>query len=148
MTSMTGPAGTVNVHPKWRLGEIGALLKDRMEEKVDSVDQLSLYMQRNDADLVYGARLMTQIEAVIEQVKRQGLSRDQAVAVESIRPGTIPTNVQRLLTSNYSRTHQKETLVALESWAKAGRMGLIVLAITALLKVVSWIIENGKPFGG
>lgn len=148
MTSMTGPSGTVNVHPKWRLGEIGALLKDRMDEKVDSVDQLALYMQRNDADLVYGARLMTQIEAVIEQVKRQGLSRDQAVAVESVRPGTIPTNVQRLLTSNYSRTHQKETLVALESWAKAGRMGLIVLAITALLKVVSWIIENGKPFGG
>jgi hypothetical protein len=119
-----------------------------MGEKVDSVDQLSLYMQRNDADLIYGARLLTQIEAIIAQVKTQGINRDSIVAVESMRPNTIPQNVQKLLTSNYSRTHQKEILVGLESWAKAGRMGLIVLAITALLKVITWIIENGKAFGG
>ncbi|QXO09485.1 hypothetical protein pEaSNUABM11_00061 [Erwinia phage pEa_SNUABM_11] len=148
MTSMTGPSGTVHVPPKWRLGEIGAVLKEHMAEKVDSVDQLSLYMQRNDADLIYGARLLTQIEAIIEQVKKQGINRDTVVAVESARPNTIPQSVQKLLTSNYSRSHQKEILVGLESWAKAGKMGLIVMAITALLKVISWIIENGKPFGG
>lgn len=148
MTSITGPSGTPHVHPKWRLGDIGAMLKERMGEKVDSVDQLNLYMQRNDADLIYGARLLAQIEAIIGQIKSQGINRDVAVATESIRPGTIPPGVQKLLTSNFSRTHQKEALVGLESWAKAGRMGLIVLALTALLKVITWIIENGKPFGG
>jgi hypothetical protein len=112
---MTGNA----THPKWRLGEIGEVLRSRMAERIDSVNQLNLYMQRNEADLIYGSRLILQIDAILDEVRRAGLSKDVAVAVESSRPGTIPEAVRKILTSNYTRTHQKETIVALESWANA-----------------------------
>ncbi|HCJ9508951.1 TPA: hypothetical protein NV949_004445, partial [Escherichia coli] len=83
---MTGNA----THPKWRLGEIGEVLRSRMAERIDSVNQLNLYMQRNEADLIYGSRLILQIDAILDEVRRAGLSKDVAVAVESSRPGTIP----------------------------------------------------------
>jgi len=146
MTAITGLAGHTN--SKWKLGEIGALLRERMNEKVDTLDQLNLYMQRNDADMLYGARILVQIESILEEIKKNGLNTDVAVATESIRPGTIPPTVRKMLTSNYSRTGQEQTVVALESWAKAGRVGLVVLLVTALLKIIGWIIANGKPFGG
>lgn len=141
---MTGNAS----HPKWRLGEIGEVLRSRMAERIDSVNQLNLYMQRNEADLIYGSRLVLQLEAILEEVRRDGLSRDVAVAVESSRPGTIPQAVRSILTSNYTKTHQKETVVALESWANAGKVGLVVLIMTAIVKIVGWIINNGSGFAG
>ncbi|MIP73513.1 hypothetical protein ZQ72_26330, partial [Salmonella enterica subsp. enterica] len=52
------------------------------------------------------------------------------------------------LTSNYTRTHQKETIVALESWANAGKVGLVVLIMTAIIKIIGWIISNGNGFAG
>ncbi|QVW55158.1 hypothetical protein pEaSNUABM29_00114 [Erwinia phage pEa_SNUABM_29] len=141
---MTGNAS----HPKWRLGEIGEVLRSRMSERVDSVNQLNLYMQRNEADLIYGTRLILQLEAILDEVRRAGLSRDVAVAVESSRPGTIPTAIRSVLTSNYTKTHQKETIVALESWANAGKVGLVVLVMTAIVKIIGWIINNGSGFAG
>lgn len=141
---MTGNA----THPKWRLGEIGEVLRSRMAERIDSVNQLNLYMQRNEADLIYGSRLILQIEAILDEVRRAGLSKDVAVAVESSRPGTIPEAVRKILTSNYTRTHQKETIVALESWANAGKVGLVVLIMTAIIKIIGWIISNGNGFAG
>lgn len=148
MTSMTMAGGGIGPHPKWKLGEIGAVIHEKMNQKIDNLDQLNLYMQRNDADLVYGSRILAQIEAILKDVRTSGLSKDVAVAVESTRPGTIPPNIQRILTSNYSRTHQKETMVALESWASIGRFGLIVMLLTAVVKIVSWIVSSGKAFGG
>lgn len=141
---MTGNA----THPKWRLGEIGEVLRSRMAERIDSVNQLNLYMQRNEADLIYGSRLIMQIDAILDEVRRAGLSKDVAVAVESSRPGTIPEAVRKILTSNYTRTHQKETIVALESWANAGKVGLVVLIMTAIIKIIGWIISNGNGFAG
>lgn len=141
---MTGNA----THPKWRLGEIGDVVRSRMAERIDSVNQLNLYMQRNEADLIYGSRLVLQIEAILDEVRRGGLSKDVAVAVESTRPGTIPAAVRSILTSNYTRTHQKETVVALESWANAGKVGLIVLVMSAIVKIIGWIINNGSGFAG
>ncbi|HGB5130741.1 TPA: hypothetical protein ACIVMP_000412 [Salmonella enterica subsp. enterica serovar Enteritidis] len=141
---MTGNA----THPKWRLGEIGEVLRSRMAERIDSVNQLNLYMQRNEADLIYGSRLILQIDAILDEVRRAGLSKDVAVAVESSRPGTIPEAVRKILTSNYTRTHQKETIVALESWANAGKVGLVVLIMTAIIKIIGWIISNGNGFAG
>lgn len=141
---MTGNA----THPKWRLGEIGDVLRSRMAERIDSVNQLNLYMQRNEADLIYGSRLILQIDAILDEVRRAGLSKDVAVAVESSRPGTIPEAVRKILTSNYTRTHQKETIVALESWANAGKVGLVVLIMTAIIKIIGWIISNGNGFAG
>lgn len=141
---MTGNA----THPKWRLGEIGEVLRSRMAERIDSVNQLNLYMQRNEADLIYGSRLILQIDAILDEVRRVGLSKDVAVAVESSRPGTIPEAVRKILTSNYTRTHQKETIVALESWANAGKVGLVVLIMTAIIKIIGWIISNGNGFAG
>lgn len=141
---MTGNA----THPKWRLGEIGEVLRSRMAERIDSVNQLNLYMQRNEADLIYGSRLILQIGAILDEVRRAGLSKDVAVAVESSRPGTIPEAVRKILTSNYTRTHQKETIVALESWANAGKVGLVVLIMTAIIKIIGWIISNGNGFAG
>lgn len=141
---MTGNA----THPKWRLGEIGEVLRSRMAERIDSVNQLKLYMQRNEADLIYGSRLILQIDAILDEVRRAGLSKDVAVAVESSRPGTIPEAVRKILTSNYTRTHQKETIVALESWANAGKVGLVVLIMTAIIKIIGWIISNGNGFAG
>ncbi|ECP0428263.1 hypothetical protein FX575_14145 [Salmonella enterica] len=141
---MTGNA----THPKWRLGEIGEVLRSRMAERIDSVNQLNLYMQRNEADLIYGSRLILQIDAILDEVRRAGLSKDVAVAVESSRPGTIPEAVRKILTSNYTRTQQKETIVALESWANAGKVGLVVLIMTAIIKIIGWIISNGNGFAG
>ncbi len=141
---MTGNA----TRPKWRLGEIGEVLRSRMAERIDSVNQLNLYMQRNEADLIYGSRLILQIDAILDEVRRAGLSKDVAVAVESSRPGTIPEAVRKILTSNYTRTHQKETIVALESWANAGKVGLVVLIMTAIIKIIGWIISNGNGFAG
>lgn len=129
-------------------GEIGEVLRSRMAERIDSVNQLNLYMQRNEADLIYGSRLILQIDAILDEVRRAGLSKDVAVAVESSRPGTIPEAVRKILTSNYTRTHQKETIVALESWANAGKVGLVVLIMTAIIKIIGWIISNGNGFAG
>ncbi|QQO90547.1 hypothetical protein pEaSNUABM42_00063 [Erwinia phage pEa_SNUABM_42] len=148
MTSMTEVGGLVSTAPQWRLGEMGNLLQEHMNHKISSLDQLNLYMQRNDADLLYGSRILAQVEAILEDVRRHGISRDLAVAVESTRPGTIPKNVQKILTSNYTGTHQRETVAALESWKEAGRMGLIILVLTAILKIISWIVESGKGYKG
>lgn len=148
MTSMTEVGGLVSTAPQWRLGEMGNLLQEHMNHKINSLDQLNLYMQRNDADLLYGSRILAQIDAILDDVRRNGISRDLAVAVESTRPGTIPKNVQKILTSNYTGTHQRETVAALESWKEAGRMGLIILVLTAILKIVSWIVESGKGYKG
>ncbi|QVW55622.1 hypothetical protein pEaSNUABM9_00026 [Erwinia phage pEa_SNUABM_9] len=146
MTSMTMVGGLVAPAPQWRLGELGELLKEHMTTKIESLDQLTLYMQRNDADMLYGGRMLAQIDAILDDLRRNGISRDLAVAVESARPGTIPKNVQSLLTSNYTRTHQKETIAALESWKEAGKLGLVVLVITAVLKMLGWILANGSGY--
>lgn len=135
-------------HPQWRLGEIGEVVRSRMEERIDSVSQLNLYMQRNEADLIYGSRLLMQIEAILHEVRRSGLSRDLAVAVESTRPGTISPVVRSILTSNFTKTGQNETVVALESWANAGKIGLIILALTSVIKLLGWIMEKGSGFAG
>lgn len=148
MTSMTMAGGLVGTAPQWRLGEMGQVLKEHMKHKIDSLDQLNLYMQRNDADMLYGSRILAQIDAILDDVRLNGISKDLAVAVESTRPGTIPKNVQSILTSNYTRTHQKETIAALESWKEAGKVGLIVLVVTAILKILSWIMDNGKGYKG
>lgn len=146
MTSMTMVGGLVAPAPQWRLGEMGELLKEHMNTKIESLDQLTLYMQRNDADMLYGGRILAQIDAILDDLRRNGISRDLAVAVESARPGTIPTNVQKILTSNYTRTHQKETIAALESWKEAGKLGLLVLLVTAILKILSWLMNNGGDY--
>lgn len=146
MTTMM-QSGTMTA-PNWRLGEIGEVIKERMNMRIDDVNQLSLYMQRNEADLIYGTRILAQLEAILAEVRRSGISRDSAVAVESIRPGTIPSSVRNMLTSNYSKTHQRETIVALESWANAGRFGLIAMLVMAIVKIIGWIISNGNAFGG
>ncbi|ANZ48352.1 hypothetical protein BIZ78_gp223 [Erwinia phage vB_EamM_Caitlin] len=140
--------GLVSPAPQWRLGEMGELLREHMNTKIESLDQLSLYMQRNDADMLYGGRILAQLDAILDDLKRNGVSRDLAVAVESARPGTIPKNVQNILTSNYTRTHQKETIAALESWKEAGKVGLLVLVITAVLKILSWLMSNGGDYKG
>lgn len=134
--------------PQWKLDELPALLEQRMEERIDSVSQLNLYMQRNEADLIYGSRLIAQIEAILREIRKAGLNRDVAVATESLRPGTIPKAVQSVLTSNYSKTHQKETVVALESYANFGKISLIVMVMMGIMKILSWIISNAVPFAG
>ncbi|MGL5397266.1 MAG: hypothetical protein ACRDBQ_18615 [Shewanella sp.] len=146
MTGMTQVGGIVSPAPQWRLGEIGQVLADRMGRKIDSVSELNLYMQQNDADLLYGSRLLAQIDALRREVETYGLSRDVAVAVESTRPGTIPSAVQSLLTSNHSRTYRAETLVALESWGNIGKMGLITMAVVAVLKIIAWIVDSGRGY--
>lgn len=148
MTSMTMVGGLVSPAPQWRLGEMGELLREHMNTKIESLDQLTLYMQRNDADMLYGGRILAQIDAILDDLRRNGISRDLAVAVESARPGTIPKNVQSILTSNYTRTHQKETIAALESWQEAGKIGLLVLLVTAVLKILSWLMNNGGDYKG
>jgi len=137
-----------NIDPQWQLGEIGDVVRSRLEERVSSVSQLTLYMQRNEADLIYGSRLLMQIEAILHEVRRSGLSRDLAVAVESTRPGTISPVTRSILTSNFTKTGQKETVVALESWANAGKIGLIILALSSLIKILGWIMEKGSGFAG
>lgn len=137
-----------NIDPQWQLGEIGEVVRSRLEERVSTVSQLNLYMQRNEADLIYGSRLLMQIEAILREVRRSGLSRDLAVAVESTRPGTINPLTRSILTSNFTKTGQKETVVALESWANAGKIGLIILALSSVIKILGWIMEKGSGFAG
>lgn len=140
---------TANIaQPQWKLDELPTIIEQRMEERIDSVSQLNLYMQRNEADLIYGSRIIAQIEAILREVRKAGLNRDVAVATESLRPGTIPKAVQSILTSNYSRTHQKETVIALESYANFGKISLIVMVMLGIMKILSWIISNAVPFAG
>ncbi|MGL4678921.1 MAG: hypothetical protein ACRCWC_06020, partial [Plesiomonas shigelloides] len=146
MTGMTQVGGIVSPAPQWRLGEIGQVLADRMGRKIDSVSELNLYMQQNDADLLYGSRLLAQIDSLKREIETYGLNRDVAVAVESTRPGTIPKSVQGMLTSNYSGTYRKEALVALESWGNIGKAGLITLAILGIMKIISWIVSSGNGY--
>lgn len=148
MTSMTMVGGLIAPAPQWRLGELSDVLREHMNTKVDSLDQVTLYMQRNDADLLYGTRMLTQLDAIIADLRRNGISRDLAVAVESARPGTIPKNIQKILTSNYTKIHQNETVAALESWREAGKLGLIIMAVTAVLKLLSWLMSNGTGYKG
>lgn len=148
MTSMTMVGGLVAPAPQWRLGEMGQLLHDHLNTKIESLDQLTLYLQRNDADMLYGGRLLAQLDAILDDVRQNGISRDLAVAVESSRPGTIPANVRKVLTSNYTRTHQKETLVALESWREAGKLGLVILVVVAIMKMLSWILGSSSGYAG
>ena len=133
---------TANIaQPQWKLDELPTIIEQRMEERIDSVSQLNLYMQRNEADLIYGSRIIAQIEAILREVRKAGLNRDVAVATESLRPGTIPKAVQSILTSNYSRTHQKETVIALESYANFGKISLIVMVMMGIMKILNWIIS-------
>lgn len=53
---------TANIaQPQWKLDELPTIIEQRMEERIDSVSQLNLYMQRNEADLIYGSRIIAQI---------------------------------------------------------------------------------------
>ena len=64
---------TANIaQPQWKLDELPALLEQRMEERIDSVSQLNLYMQRNEADLIYGSRLIARLNrCVLAQSRRR-----------------------------------------------------------------------------
>lgn len=135
---------------KWKLGDMGEVLRHRAEEgeNVSSIDDLMSFLKDTKDDEKHAESLLTALENALTNVRANGLNQQTVVAVESLRPNTVPTAIQRCMTSNFSNVHKHETVAALESYAEYGRWGIILLLIAVAIKVLNWVVNKGDVPGG
>lgn len=150
MSLITGTANNVKPPKEWGLGELGDVVRrtEASGEDISTIDELLDFLKSSERDEAYATRLLAAVEAALKQVSRHGLNNQAVVAVESVRPNTIPHAIQNCMTSNFSNVHKKETVMALESYAQYGRWGVCLLLIAVVLKVLDWIINKGGPQKG
>lgn len=149
MSQLTGTANNILPPAEWRLGELGDVTRrtEAAGEDIKSIDDLLDYLKQSERDDAYATRLLNAVNLALKHVQHRGLNKQQVVAVEALRPNTIPTAIQNCMTSNFSNVHKQETVMALESYAQYGRWGVLLLLIAVVLKVLSWIINKGSPQG-
>lgn len=144
---MTGTTGLVS-NPRYRLGELGELARQQAQIDVNSTQEVVDFLKKTDLVANHNLKVLEALEDVIAEIRNYGMNTDTFIAVESIRPGTIPQAVRNVLTSNYSRTHREETVVALESYAQVGKYGILLLLVGAVIKILSWIVGNASAAAG
>ncbi|EDD7891601.1 hypothetical protein BXK49_24905, partial [Salmonella enterica subsp. enterica serovar Enteritidis] len=144
---MTGTTGLVS-NPRYRLGELGELARQQAQIDVNSAQEVVDFLKKTDLVANHNLKVLEALEDVIAEIRNYGMNTDTFIAVESIRPGTIPQAVRNVLTSNYSRTHREETVVALESYAQVGKYGILLLLVGAVIKILSWIVGNASAAAG
>ena len=149
--SITGTAGQGGrPHPNWTLGELPELVRHYEQKEIHTEQDLDSYLSEADADLIYGSKLLLAIDRALETAKNKGINRDMLEDVEFQTGSLVPVgeSTRRLLTSAYSRTGQGEVTMALESSGKYGKVALLLVMIAALLKIVGWLVSNGKAYSG
>lgn len=148
MSQLSGTSGGIPTDVKYRLGDLGDLARQQSTEGITEIDDLIAYLNKTDAQVEYGDKILSTLDQVLAEIRGRGINQDTFVAVESIRPGTIPAAVRSVLTSNFSRVHREETVVALESYAQVGKYGILLLLVGAVIKILSWIVKNSTAAGG
>ncbi|ANZ48899.1 hypothetical protein HOV30_gp049 [Erwinia phage Derbicus] len=144
---MTGTTGLV-ANPMFRLGQLGELARQEQATELKTAAEVIDFLKRTDVVAEQNMKVLQALDEVMAEIRSYGLNQDTFVAVESIRPGTIPAAVRGVLTSNYSRTHREETLVALESYSQVGKYGILLLLIGAVIKILGWIVGNASAAAG
>lgn len=144
---MTGTTGLV-ANPYFRLGELGELAREQDKIDVKSAEDVLDFLKRTDIVANQNMKVLTALDEVLAEIRNYGMNRDTFVAVESLRPGTIPSAIGSMLTSNYSRTYREETVVALESYAQVGKYGILLLLVGAVIKILGWIVGNASAASG
>lgn len=135
---------------KWKLGKMGDVLRRHATEGegVDTIDELMGFLKSTDKDEAYAQRIIDAVEEALVGIRKNGLNQQTVLAVESLRPDTVPNAIQRCMTSNFSNVHKQETVAALESYSDYGRWGIILLLIAVAIKVLDWVINKGSVPGG
>lgn len=148
--SLSGTANNVQPNKEWRLGELGDVVRrtEIQGEQISSIEELLDFLKSSERDDAYASRLLTAVEGALKNIQQRGLNSQAVVAVESMRPNTIPTAIQNCMTSNFSNVYKQETTMALESYAQYGRWGILLLLIGVVLKVLDWIVNKGSPAQG
>jgi hypothetical protein len=149
--SITGTAGQGGrPHPNWTLGDLPDLVRHYEQKEIHTEQDLDTYLSEADADLIYGSKLLLAIDRALGTAKSKGINRDMLEDVEFQTGSLVPVgeSTRRLLTSAYSRTGQGEVTMALESSGKYGKVALLLVMIAALLKIVGWLVSNGKAYSG
>lgn len=78
-----------------------------------------------------------------EIIEMGGITRDQAYAVEALRPSYLSSKVAlETFTKFPTRTNYDKTLVALEDLIAAASVAGVTIAILAIAKLISWIIKT------
>lgn len=132
----------------WKLNDINSVLKRIEDTTIDSDTTLMEFIDTLDADQRFGRKLLLELEGVISTLRSAGMNREVAVAAERFKPNVVGEEIKMFLTDNYGEPGRWDTVVALESFASTARVGLIVMLVMAILKIVGWMISNGKPLSG
>lgn len=133
---------------EWKLSDINSVIKRVEDTTIDSDTTLMEFIETLDADQRFGRKLLLELERVISTLRSSGMNREVAVAAERFKPNVVGEEIKMFLTDNYGEPGRWDTLVALESFASTARVGLIVMLVMAILKIVGWMISNGKPLSG
>lgn len=134
--------------PEWQLGQLGTTLRRLEDADLNGVDALEAFFLDLDADQQYCARLLHEINKVRDTLIKHGLNREVAVATERLQENLVAKEIRDFLTDNYSDTGRWETLVAVESWANVTRFSMITMLVVAMIKIIGWIVGNGKALSG
>lgn len=149
--SITGTAGQGGrPHPNWSLGDLPELVRHYEQKEIQTEEDLDSYVSEAEADLIYGSKLLLAIDRARELAGEKGVNRELLEDVEFQTGTALPVgeSTRRLLTSAFSRTGQGEVTMALESSGKYGKVALLLVLLAALLKIVGWLISNGKAYSG
>lgn len=140
----TAGAGVGLIAPKFRLGDLADLA--RQQEAIDpkNLAEVLEFVRSTEHHVLYGEKVLSEIDSVLASIRSRGMNQDTFVAVEDIRPNTVPRHVSQLLTSNFSRTGSQEAVAALESYAQIGKYGIILLLVGAVVKILTWIVKNAN----
>ena len=147
MFSTANPIMGAQLHNRWNIGDLPRLLQQYEQKDIASEYDANELLTMTDADLAYGKRLMQSIDAALANAKSKGVNRDTVAEIEEIT-GAIPVgeSTRRLMTSNYSDVGKFHTVVALEAASNYGRVALLLLLVTALIKIIGWIVSGGHGF--
>ena len=149
--SIIGTAGQGGrPHPKWGLGDLPDIVRHYQQKEIQTEKELEEYVNEADADLIYGSKLLLAIDQARLTVGAKGVNRDilEDVEFQTGQPLPIGESTRRLMTSAFSRTGQGEVVMALESSGKYGKVALLLVLLAALLKIVGWLVSNGKAYSG
>lgn len=149
--SIIGTAGQGGrPHPNWGLGDLPDIVRHYQQKEIQTEKELEEYVNEADADLIYGSKLLLAIDQARLTVGAKGVNRDilEDVEFQTGQPLPIGESTRRLMTSAFSRTGQGEVVMALESSGKYGKVALLLVLLAALLKIVGWLVSNGKAYSG
>lgn len=111
-----------------------------------TIDMMAAEGRSSIEDLVSAANSM---EALSESIQANGVSRQDAVTLESIAPTILPVHIPvNSFTLYPTATNLKVALEAIDSWKNLNIMNLLKAVYKFLTDVVTWIINQFKKLFG